>query len=90
MPSAGDCEARGGAAGLNPEDVVGQAAPAGVFLQFAEADPYVPVYKTDELFEAAREPKRMKLYAGGHELDAKAARDRLAWLREQLDLRPAT
>jgi dipeptidyl aminopeptidase/acylaminoacyl peptidase len=76
-------------AGLNPEDVLGQAAPAAVFLQFAEADQYVPVYKTDALFEAAGGPKRMELYAGGHELDAKARRDRLAWLREQLDLRTA-
>jgi fermentation-respiration switch protein FrsA (DUF1100 family) len=76
-------------AGLNPEDVVGEAAPAGVFLQFAEADQYVPVYKTDALFEAAGEPKRTELHPGGHELDANARRDRLAWLREQLDLPPA-
>jgi predicted esterase len=73
-------------AGLNPEDVVGEAAPPSVFLQFAEADPYVPLYKTDELFAAAGEPKRIELYEGGHELDAKARRDRLAWLREQLGL----
>jgi dienelactone hydrolase len=71
-------------AGLNPEDVVGEAAPAGVFLQFAETDQYVPVYRTDALFEATGEPKRMELYTGGHELDEKARRDRLAWLREQL------
>jgi dipeptidyl aminopeptidase/acylaminoacyl peptidase len=73
-------------AGLNPEDVVGKAAPAAVFLQFAETDQYVPLYKTDELFEAAGEPKRMELYGGGHELDATARRDRLAWLRAQFDL----
>jgi hypothetical protein len=73
-------------AGLNPEDVVGDAAPAAVFLQFAETDQYVPIYKTDALFEAAGEPKRMELYGGGHELDEQARRDRLAWLREQLGL----
>ena len=65
---------------------VAEAAPASVFLQFAEADQYVPIYVTDELFEAASEPKRMKLYGGGHELDAAARRDRVAWLRERLGL----
>jgi dienelactone hydrolase len=73
-------------AGLNPEDVVGKASPAAVFFQFAEADQYVPVYKTDALFKAAGEPKRVELYPGGHELDAKARRDRLTWLREELGL----
>lgn len=82
--SASTAEYEQAFAGLEPVDAVGKAAPASVFFQFAESDQYIPLYVTDELFEAASEPKRMELYGGGHELDAKARRDRVAWLREQL------
>jgi pimeloyl-ACP methyl ester carboxylesterase len=84
--SASMAEYEAAFAGLEPVEAVAEAAPASVFLQFAEADQYVPIYVTDELFEAASEPKRMELYGGGHELDAAARRDRVAWLRERLGL----
>jgi hypothetical protein len=73
-------------AGLDPVDAVAEAAPASVFLQFGESDSYVPYYRANELFEATSEPKRMEKYNGGHELDEVARKDRLAWLREQLQI----
>jgi dienelactone hydrolase len=73
-------------AGLNPVDAVAEAAPASVFLQFGESDSYVPSYRAEELAAAASEPKRTEAYGGGHELDEAARTDRLAWLREQLQI----
>jgi hypothetical protein len=45
----------------------------------------VPGYIADKLMEAAADAKEGD-YDGGHELDAKARADRLAWLREKLGL----
>jgi dienelactone hydrolase/predicted small lipoprotein YifL len=70
---------------LDPVSNVGDAAPGGVFFQFAKSDPYVPGYIADELKEASADAKESD-YDGGHELDAKARADRLAWLREKLGL----
>ncbi len=86
LPGASLSEYEAAFAGLNPVDAVGEAAPASVFFQFGESDSYVPSYKTEELFEAAGEPKRLETYGGGHELDEVAREDRLAWLREELAL----
>jgi hypothetical protein len=72
---------------LEPVNNVGDAAPASVFLQFAQSDRYVPYYVADELTEAASDPSRAETYATDHQLDFVAARrDRLAWLREELAL----
>jgi dienelactone hydrolase len=69
---------------LDPVNNVGDVAPATVLFQFAKSDRYVPGYIADKLTEAASEPKKATSYDGGHELDAVARADRLAWLREQL------
>jgi dienelactone hydrolase len=71
---------------LDPASNVGDAAPASLVFQFAETDPYVPGYIAERLFDAASEPKETRSYGGGHELDKEARRDRLAWLRRELDL----
>jgi dienelactone hydrolase len=70
---------------LDPVSNVADAAPGSVFFQFAKTDPYVPGYIADKLMEAAADAKEGD-YDGGHELDAKARADRLAWLREKLGL----
>jgi dienelactone hydrolase len=71
---------------LDPVSYLPDAAPAALFFQFGSADVYVPSYIVDRLVEAASEPKRVERYGGGHELDARARSDRIAWLAEQLDL----
>jgi dienelactone hydrolase len=71
---------------VDPVNNVGDAAPASVFLQFAESDRYVPYYVADKLTEAASDPSKTESYAAGHELDDAARKDRLAWLRRELGL----
>jgi dienelactone hydrolase len=70
---------------LDPVNYVGDADPGSIFFQFAKSDPYVPGYIADKFEEAAPDAK-VGDYDGGHELDAKARADRLAWLREKLGL----
>jgi dienelactone hydrolase len=71
---------------LDPENNVGDAAPASVLFQFAKSDRYVPYYVADELTEAAGSAAEAKSYQSGHELNEEARRDRLAWLRQRLGL----
>jgi hypothetical protein len=73
---------------VEPVNNIGDAAPASVFLQFAESDRYVPHYVADKLTAAASGPKKSQSYPTDHELDHDAVRkDRLAWLRDELGLR---
>ncbi|WP_035958721.1 alpha/beta hydrolase [Bryobacter aggregatus] len=60
-----------------------------VFLQFGVRDPYVPRARTEALWNAAREPKKLVYYEAGHGLNEEAIRDRVAWLREVLGLKRA-
>jgi predicted esterase len=71
---------------LDPVNNVGDAAPASVLFQFAKSDRYVPYYVADKLTEAAGTEAESKSYESGHELDAEARTDRLAWLRAELGL----
>jgi fermentation-respiration switch protein FrsA (DUF1100 family) len=57
-----------------------------VLLQFATKDEHVSKARADQLVAAAREPKGVGWYDTGHELDADATRDRLAWIRKVLKL----
>ncbi len=74
---------------LDPVKHIAAAAPAPVFLQFGNKDPYVPGPRAEAFFKAAKEPKKMQYYDAGHGLNAKAVADRQQWLREQLKLTAA-
>ncbi len=67
---------------------VSHAAPATLFLQYATQEKFL----TPELAKAtaaiASEPKQFKLYDAPHALNAEARRDRIAFLSEQLNLKP--
>jgi ketosteroid isomerase-like protein/dienelactone hydrolase len=69
---------------LEPVLYIGAAAPAPVLFQFGDVDPYVPKTSADVFVAAAGEPKKVIWYEAGHELDAKARSDRIAWLKEKL------
>jgi pimeloyl-ACP methyl ester carboxylesterase len=69
---------------LEPVLYIGAAAPAPVLFQFGDVDPYVPKTSADAFVAAAGEPKKVIWYEAGHELDAKARSDRIAWLKEKL------
>ena len=72
-------------ADLDPIKAVTQAR-GSFFFQFATKDTFVPRERAQEFFDAAPEPKKIVWYDSGHEMNAAAARDRVAWLRERLSI----
>jgi hypothetical protein len=54
-----------------------------VLFQFATRDKFVTKATADALVESAAGPKEVRWYDAEHELNADAARDRLAWLRQR-------
>jgi dienelactone hydrolase len=73
---------------LNPGKYVSHAAPAVVFLQYASQEDYLNPERDREYAAVVSEPKRFKLYDAPHALNAEARRDRVAFLVEQLQLKP--
>jgi dienelactone hydrolase len=72
----------------DPGKYVSQAAPAFVFMQFAtQEDSLTPVH-VRQYEPIVSSPKRFKLYEAPHALNAEARRDRLAFLAEQLKVKP--
>jgi len=67
---------------------VSHAAPAFVFLQYATKEDFMKPERAREYEKVVSEPKRFKLYDAPHALNAEARRDRLAFLAEQLKLKP--
>jgi hypothetical protein len=67
---------------------VQRSSPSAVFLQFGEKDEPLPPHIARLGFSHFGEPKRMKLYDAGHELNADARVDRVGWLVERLGLQP--
>jgi dienelactone hydrolase len=66
---------------------IGHAAPAALFFQNGTQDGIVSESDALEFQQAGSEPKTIKMYATGHELNLEAKRDRSAWLQEQLQLK---
>ena len=62
-------------------------APAAVFVQGGERDQVIPRAEVEELYRAARGRKQIRWYAAGHGLSREAGRERVAWLRTELDLK---
>jgi hypothetical protein len=67
---------------------VGHAAPAAMFLQYASDEPFLTGDLAQQYFQIVSEPKRFKLYAAPHALNAEATRDRIAFLSGQLSFKP--
>jgi hypothetical protein len=67
---------------------VTHAAPATVFLQFASEEQFVTPGMDKDYFAVVSEPKQMKIYTAQHALNPVATRERIAFLAEQLSLRP--
>ncbi len=67
---------------------VGHAAPSALFFQNGRRDKNILEHEAEALHQAASEPKRIAWYDAGHALNGQACRDRVEWLREQLDLDP--
>jgi dienelactone hydrolase len=73
---------------LDEGKFVSHAAPATVFLQYATQEPFLTPERAREYEKVVSEPKRFKLYDAPHSLNAEARRDRIAFLTEQLKLKP--
>jgi dienelactone hydrolase len=71
---------------IDPITLAPLLSPAPVLLQFGEDDPHVPRERSEQFYQAAKDPKEIRWYAAGHGLNEAAARDRLAWLAAQLGL----
>jgi dienelactone hydrolase len=69
---------------------VSHAAPAVVFLQYATQEPFLTPERARLYAAVVSEPKRFELYDAPHALNAAARRDRIAFLTEQLKLKPVS
>lgn len=73
---------------LDQGEYVSHASPAYVFLQYASRETFLTPERAREYASVVSEPKRFKLYDAPHALNAEARRDRIAFLTEQLQLKP--
>ncbi len=72
---------------LDAGKYVSNAAPAIVFLQFADDEPFINEEMEKGYFEVVSQPKKMKIYRAQHALNAEATRDRIAFLSEQFSFK---
>ena len=73
-------------ASVDPISYIGYVAPSALFLQFGKKDRY-PSEEMQTLYaRAASNPKLVKTYDAGHELNEDARADRAEWLRKQIKL----
>ena len=72
---------------IDPITQVPNLSPAEAFFQFGTDDPHVPKERAEEFFAAAKTPKEMKWYEAGHGLNEAATVDRIAWLKQKLNLK---
>jgi dienelactone hydrolase len=71
---------------VDPINYIGHVAPSALFLQFGKKDTY-PNEEMQILYaKAASNPKLVKTYDAGHELNDEARRDRAEWLRKQIGI----
>jgi dienelactone hydrolase len=73
---------------LDEGKYVSHAAPAFIFMQFATQEKFLTAERARQYEAIVSEPKKFKLYEAPHALNAAATRDRIAFLTEQLKLKP--
>jgi cephalosporin-C deacetylase-like acetyl esterase len=73
---------------LDQGKYVSHAAPAVVFLQFANQEKFLTPERARLHAAVVSEPKQVKFYDAPHALNAEARRDRIQFLTEQLRLKP--
>ncbi len=64
-----------------------RSAPAAILVQNGRLDKPMPEHVVKKTFAYLQEPKRLEFYDAGHELNAKARHDRVAWLQKRLKLK---
>ena len=73
---------------LDPGLFVAHAAPATVFLQYGGQEKFLNPDRARAYAAIVSEPKKLKIYDAPHALNAEATRDRIAFLCEQLRVKP--
>lgn len=73
---------------LDQGKYVSHAAPAVIFLQFANQEDFLTPERARQHAAIVSEPKQVKFYECPHSLNAEARRDRIQFLIEQLKLKP--
>jgi dienelactone hydrolase len=73
---------------LDPGLFVAHAAPATVFLQYGAQEKFLNPDRARAYAALVSEPKTLKIYNAPHALNAEATRDRIAFLCEQLQVKP--
>ena len=71
---------------FDPINYIGHVAPSALFLQFGKKDSFANEAKAMLYSKAASNPKLVKTYDAGHELNDEARRDRAEWLRKQIGI----
>ncbi len=70
----------------DPVHFLKYSSPSAVFLQFGKQDKPLTAKMAQRAYERFGEPKRIGFYEAGHELNAKARKDRVRWLAKRLSL----
>jgi cephalosporin-C deacetylase-like acetyl esterase len=73
---------------LDPGKFVSHAAPAFVLLQYGSKERFLNPARARAYAAAVSDPKELKIYDAPHSLNAAARADRIAFLTEQLKLKP--
>ena len=73
---------------LDPGKFVSRAAPASVLLEYASQEDFLTPMRAKQYAAIVSEPKQLKIYDAPHALNAEARRDRIAFLTEELELKP--
>lgn len=73
---------------LDPGLFVAHAAPTTVFLQYGGQEKFLNPDRARAYAAIVSEPKKLKIYDAPHALNAEATRDRIAFLCEQLRVKP--
>jgi len=73
---------------LDPINFIGKAKSVPMLLQFSSHDQFIPKEKAELFGNSAHDPKDFRWYDSGHEMNAQAASDRVAWLESQLNIAP--
>ena len=74
---------------LDPGKFTPHAAPAAVFLQYATQEDFLTPERAYAYAAIVSGPRLFKLYGAPHALNAEARRDRIAFLVEQLSVKPS-
>lgn len=73
---------------IEPIRFIGNASPTTLLFQAGRIDNAVLVADAQALYDAAAEPKELRIYEAGHSLSQQALNERQAWWSENLGLDP--